>query len=402
VLPFSLSGDEQPVANLSNGMTGELVRELARYSSIFVLGPQSVSRFGPAPDVVVIGEEAGVGFVLSGGIQHVGQRIRVAVQLNDTDTGGVAWAEAYERDFAVEGMFDLQTEIAREIVRRIAQPQGAIALFDWKRTRGKAPETWDAYDCVIQADDLRRRVLPPALAPDIRACLQRAVEQEPGYADAWVMHALVQIDALRFTPMALVSAEGLELAHGAARRAVELAPDSGRAHLALAMALFFRGEVEQSLAVGEVAARLSPHDPDILGEVGMRNILSGDLEAGISFVRQAIGMDRSVSVTSRLALALASLRKGQYQKASDTARGDGQGSNFTYWSLLSAIHGKAGRLEEARFAAGELLKLYPDFADWAWKEMEARNMGPELAAAMAEGWRAAGLPVPLSASGSKP
>src|SRR3546814_2486149 len=90
-------------------------------------------------------------------------------------------------------MFDLQTEIAREVVRRIAQPQGAIALFDWKRTRGKAPETWDAYDCVVQADDLRRRVLPPALAPDIRACLQRAVEQEPGYADAWVMHALVQI-----------------------------------------------------------------------------------------------------------------------------------------------------------------------------------------------------------------
>src|SRR3546814_12045382 len=70
VLPFSLSGDAQQVANLSSGMTSELVRELARYSSVFVLGPQSVSRFGPAPDVVVIGEAAGVGFVLSGDIQH--------------------------------------------------------------------------------------------------------------------------------------------------------------------------------------------------------------------------------------------------------------------------------------------------------------------------------------------
>jgi Flp pilus assembly protein TadD len=383
-------------------MTSELVRELARYSSVFVLGPQSVSRFGPAPDVVVIGEEAGVGFVLSGGIQHVGQRIRVAVQLNDTDTGGVAWAEAYERDFVVEGMFDLQTEIAREIVRRIAQPQGAIALFDWKRIRGKAPETWDAYDCVVQADDLHRRVLPPALAPDIRACLQRAVEQEPGYADAWVMYALVEIDALRFTPLAAASAERLEVAHVSARRAVELAPDSGRAHLALAMTLFFRGEVEQSLAAGEIAARLSPHDPDVLGEVGMRNILSGDLEAGVGFIHQAIGLDRSISITSRMALALASLRKGQFQEASDAARGDGQGSNFVYWSLMSAIHGRAGRLEEARAAARELLKLYPDFADWAWEEMAARNVGPELATAMAEGWRAAGLPVPLSGSGSKP
>jgi Flp pilus assembly protein TadD len=168
------------------------------------------------------------------------------------------------------------------------------------------------------------------------------------------------------------------------------------------MTLFFRGEVEQSLAVGETAARLSPHDPDVLGEVGMRNILSGNLETGISFVHQAIGLDRGVSITSRMALALASLRKGRYQEASDVARGDGQGSNFTYWSLVSAIHGKAGRLEEARAAARELLKLYPDFADWAWEEMAARNVGPELATAMAEGWRAAGLPVPLSGSGSKP
>src|SRR3546814_4102160 len=94
-----------------------------------------------------------------------------------------------------------------------------------------------------------------------------------------------------------------------------------------------------------------------------RSILSGDLEAGITFVRQAIGLDQSVSVTSRLALALAFLRKGQYQQASDAARGEGQGSNFTYWSLMSAIHGKAGRLEEARFAAAELLKLHPDFAE---------------------------------------
>src|SRR3546814_19855557 len=97
---------------------------------------------------------------------------------------------------------------------------------------------------------------------------------------------------------------------------------------------------------------------------------SGGLEGGIGFIRQAIGLDRSVAVTSRLALALAFLRKGQYQQASDAARGEGQGSNFTYWSLMSAIHGKAGRLEEARFAAAELLKLHPDFADWAWKRSE--------------------------------
>ncbi|MGF1594705.1 MAG: tetratricopeptide repeat protein [Kiloniellaceae bacterium] len=402
VLPFHLSGVEEPVNHLSSGMTSELVRELSRYSTIFVLGPQSLRRFGASPDITAIGQKTSVGFVLSGDIQHVGQRVRVAVQLNDTDTGGVIWAEAYERDFAVEGIFDLQAEIAQDIVRRIAQPQGAIALFDWKRTRGKAPETWDAYDCVVQADDLHRRVLPPALAPEIHACLQRAVEEESGYADAWVMLALVSIDSLRFTPRALTIRGSIDEAHEAARRAVDLAPDSGRAHLALMMTLFFRGEVEQALAAGEVAARLSPHDPDILAEVGLRNIMSGDLDAGIHLVSQATDFYYNEPLTSRLALAMAALRQGRYQDASDAAMGEGQGANFVYWSMISAMHGKAGRLEEARHAAGELLKLYPEFAEWAWVEMEARHLVPEIATAMAEGWRAAGLPVPLAPPRTNP
>jgi Flp pilus assembly protein TadD len=234
------------------------------------------------------------------------------------------------------------------------------------------------------------------LAPDIRACLQRAVEQEPGYADAWVMYALVEIDALRFTPLALSSREKIGAAHAAAERAVELAPDSGRAHLALMMALYFQGHVEQALAAGETAVRLSPHDPDILGELGMRHIIAGDLSAGVALIHQATQLYQSVPLTSRLALAMAALREGRYQDASDAAAGEGQGSNFVYWSMMAAIQGKAGMLEEARHAASELLKLHPDFPKWAWEEIKARNLVPEVATAMTEGWRAAGLPVPLT------
>ncbi|MGF1611097.1 MAG: tetratricopeptide repeat protein [Kiloniellales bacterium] len=393
VLPFGISGAEQPASYLSSGMTNELIRELSQYSSIFVLGPQSIQRFGPAPDVTVVGAETGVGFVLSGDIQNEEERIRISVQLSDSKTGGVIWAEAYDRDFAVGSIFDLQVEIAREIVRRIAQPQGAIALFDWKRTRGMAPETWEAHDCVLQADELHRRVLPPAQEPAIRACLKRVVEQEPGYADAWAMLALIEIDAARFVPLALQPADSLELAHAAAERAVDLAPDSGGAHLALMMTLFFRGQVEEALAAGQVALRLSPHDPDVVGELGLRHVISGDLDAGMNLVRQAIDLYQAVPVSYRLALALAYMRQGLYQEASDAAMESGQASNFVYWSVLAAIHGKAGRLDKAREAASELLKLYPDFPRWAWTELERRNLAPELAVAMAEGWWAAGLEV---------
>jgi TolB-like protein len=384
---------EQSVRYLSSGMTNELIRELSQYSSVFVLGPQSIQRFGVAPDVTVVGAKTGADFILSGSVQNVEKRIRISVQLSDASTGGVIWAESYDRDFAVERIFDLQVEIAREIVRRIAQPQGAIALFDWKRTRGMAPETWETHDCVVQADELHRRVLPPAQAPEIRACLKRAVEQEPGYADAWAMLAFIEIDAARFEPLAQHSEVNLDFAHVAALRAVDLAPDSGQAHLAMMMTLFFRGEVELALAAGQIALRLSPHDPDVLGEVGIRNVVSGDLDFGLSLVRKAMEMYQYVLLTHRVALSLAYLRQGLYQEASQALAGPGQASNFIYWSVLAAVEGKADKLEGARRAASELLKLYPDFENWAWTELARRNVAPELAVRIAEGWRAAGLEV---------
>ena len=144
--------------------------------------------------------------------------------MTETRTGTVIWAESYDRILDVKSILDLQTEIGREIVRKIAQPQGAIALFDWKRTRGMAPETWETYDCVIQAGELRRRGELVARSAEIRACLTLATKQDPGYADPWVMLSLLEIDILRYSPQTLLSPEAFDTAFAAAQRGLELAP----------------------------------------------------------------------------------------------------------------------------------------------------------------------------------
>jgi TolB-like protein len=393
ILPFGVTGAHPTDANLSAGMTNEIVRGISQHSGLLVLGPRSLQRLGAAPDVTVVGSVAGAAFVLAGDIQHAQEKIRVAVELSETKTGSVIWAETFDRNFNVEVIFDLQAEIGREIVRKIVQPQGAIALFDWKRTRGMAPETWEAYDCVVQAEQLHQRGELALQAVDVRACLKRAVEQEPGYADPWIMLALLEVDAVRFTPQTLTSPADLDPAYAAAQRGVDLAPDSGRAHLAMMMALFFRGEVERALAVGNIALRLSPQDPDVVGEVGLRQVMSGDTSAGIKLLERAAGFYDETPPSLRLAMSLGYLRAGLSQKASDIIAEVVPSANFAYWGVAAAVHGKAGRLVHAQQAADALLKLYPDFTTWAAKEVEQRHIAPDLAAAMMEGWRTAGLPV---------
>src|SRR5690606_8735407 len=143
---------------------------------------------------------------------------------------------------------------------------------------------WEAYDCVVQADELHRRIAPPEEVREILSCLETATAEEPGYAAAWIMLALIEIDAFRFSPLAFLPAGGPERAFTAATRAVDLAPSSGRAHLALMSALSFQGRTEAALAAGQVAVRLSPHDPDLLTEVGLRNVVAGDSNAGLRFL----------------------------------------------------------------------------------------------------------------------
>lgn len=394
ILEFSTSGSEQQFAYLSRGITNEVIRELSRYPSVFVLGPGALQRFGAEPDVTFIGSDTGADFVLSGDILVSGERFQVSVNLSDTKTGGVVWAETYDRVFSVDRLFDMKIEIARDIVQQIGQPQGAIATFDWKRTRGMAPENWEAYDCIVQADELHRRIAPPEELREVLECLETATSEEPGYADAWILLALIEIDMFRFAPLVRLSGGGPDRAFAAAARAVDLAPDNGRAHLAFMSALAFQGKIEAALAAGQVALRLNPHDPDLLAEVGLRNVVSGNSEAGTRLLEEAVRHSPTVPASYQLSLSLAYLRNGAFQKAADAISGLPPSSNFVHCAIVAAVQGKAGDLDSAREAAGELLGLYPDFPDWAWLELERRSVTPTLAASMVEGWRAAGLKIP--------
>jgi len=393
VLTFQSAGDVPDKLGFASGMTNEITRELRQQSAMIVLGPRSLQRLGPTPDVTMIGQETGANFVLSGDIQYGPSKVRIGVQLTETKLGNVVWADTFERNFNASDVFDLQAEISRDVVRKVVQPQGAIALYDWKRTKGKAPESWEAYDCVVQAEDLYRRGILALHAGDATACLKRAIDEEPSYADPWIMLALMKIDFLRYKPMIEVMPDTLDTAIAAAQHGVELAPDSGRARMALMMALHFRGDIEQALAVGEVALRLSPQDPDVVGEVGSRLVLSGNAAVGLDLLQRAAELYVDVPDGIRLFIALGHLRQGALMEASDAIAGISARPNYVYCAVMAAVFGKAGKLAQAGKAADDLLRTYPDFAAWASEELARRHMAPGLAETMVEGWRAAGLDI---------
>ena len=393
VLPFASLEDGKGGDAFSRGVTEELISELTRFRELFVYAPGADFGYDPAVDVAALRRDLDADYALSGTVRRDGDRIRIGAQLVNAATDALVWADTYERDLSAASIFDIQIDIARRIAAEVAQPYGAIAAFDWRRARGRAPESLEAYECVLQAYEYRRLLATASLSV-VRACLERAVQEEPEYADAWAMLALAYADENRYRPLQRGSPTDLDRALRAAERAVDLAPESAHAYRALMATLFLQGRVGEAFEAGERALALNPNSSEVLAEFGLRQVIAGNGERGLALMRQAMMRNPVPPDWYRVALALGLYRSGAYAEAAREVAKTQPRSGFVYWAILTAVYAQADRRDEARQAARELLGVYPTFAGQAWAEITKRSFDRRLAARLVEGWRRAGLDVP--------
>ena len=172
VLPFANLNADPEQEYFADGIVGDIITELSRFSELFVIARNSSFQYkGKAVDVRRVGRELGVRYVLEGSIRRGGDRIRISAQLIDTATGAHRWAEHYDRK--LEDVFAVQDDVVRTIVALLA---AHVRKAETERTRGNSPNSWQAYDYYLQAaesqitlsfsfrlDDLyeARRLLPP-------------------------------------------------------------------------------------------------------------------------------------------------------------------------------------------------------------------------------------------------
>jgi len=118
VLPFdSMSGDPEQ-EYFADGITDDLITDLARFSGLSVIARQSVFAYrGSVAGVQRISEELGAGFILQGSVRRVGNRVRINAQLIDGSSGKHIWAERYDHNMG--DIFDLQDDVNRKIVEAL-------------------------------------------------------------------------------------------------------------------------------------------------------------------------------------------------------------------------------------------------------------------------------------------
>lgn len=386
VLPFAnMSGDAEQ-DYFADGISEDIITALSKLSQLFVIARNSSFTFkGQNVHVQDVGAKLGVRYVLEGSVRKSGNRVRITAQLIDASSGGHLWAERFDRDLT--DIFAVQDDVTQQIVGALA-----LNLTDGARLRltPEPPRSTEAYDCFLRGRELWHR-LTKETNTAARDLLQRAIELDPNFASAYAFLALTHgIDYLNrwgaSPPGSMAQAEE------AATRAVALDDNDPWAHWALAIAKLYTRRHDEAVGEVERALVLNPNFAEAHVCRGEVLYYSGRPEEALeSFARGKTLNPYFPDVVLHFQ-ALALFQLGRYDEAVDLLlqRLARNATTDVSRALLAASYGQLDRLEEARAAWQEVLRVNPDFSlEYRRKVLPYKN--PADFELLVDGLRKAGV-----------
>jgi adenylate cyclase len=373
---------------LADGIVEAITATLSCIRSFFVIARSSAFTYkGRTTNARDIGKKLGVAYLLEGSVQKAGNRLRIIVQLIETEGGAHVWSSRF--DGAVEDFFDLEDRITEQVAGAL---QPSIRIAEIERSRRKRPQDLGSYDFTMRAMphvwalekeesakalDLLEKAL--AIDPEYPLALslagwchaQRSVynwSDDIGKSQAMarsLAERAAEMSGDDPTILAVLGAVHTFVRnHGTARvlleRAVTLDTNAAWAWSRLGWLENYADQPQKAIANFERAMRLSPIDP-----MNFNNY---------------VGIASAHEVAQEYDIAAAFYRRALEERPN---------AKWIYRNLASVLSG-AGRFDEAKEAFAELMLTYPDLTVSKFKQ--AMVFSPAVLERMAANLRKLGLP----------
>ena len=350
VLPFTnMSGDPEQ-EYFSDGITEDIITELSRFRSLFVIARNSSFYYkGQSPKVQDVGRELGVQYVVEGSVRKAGNRVRVTAQLVEAASGNHLWAERYDRD--LEDIFAVQDELVRTITSTVG---GRVDSAGQVRAERLSESNLLAYDHVLRASAAFFRLNKE----DSRRAghhVRQAIELDPQSAQAH--HLLAEVRLLDWMAHWVEDREATLLAaFESAKRAVALDELSSAALATLGEIQVFRREFEDARHSLERAIELNPNDAATSSLHGLYLVAVGRAEEAVAQYELSARINPLQRDWVDWLNGIALFTARRYDEAIAALRTIKDPINEVR-GWLAASYAGAGRLEEARATLEEFLRV---------------------------------------------
>lgn len=340
VLPFlNLDGSEQTQI-FANGLVDDVITRLSRVPSLLVSSRGDAFSLEPNSASQRVRERLRVAAYLEGSVQISGPRMRIIVQMIDSETGFHILSRSFDR--ALEDFFAIRDEITRLTVANVR-----VALPPETRQAAEGLSDDPSLDVYV----LYRRGVEAALLENteknLRKALdwyQAALELDPDYAAAHAGICWAYVDLYPETDDSAYIGQ----AETACARALQLNPNLDIVHAALGELYLATGRHDQAEASLLTAHQLDPRSVAALTGLGEVYRLQRRLGEAEERYRQAIGLHPG-DWSAYNSLGYFLYRSGRYAEAAEQfevviALDPG---NRTGWTNLGAAYFLSGNFEAA-------------------------------------------------------
>lgn len=399
VLPFENATGDPANEYLSNGISESLISKLSGLSGLRVISRTSAFAFkGKTMEPIEIGRKLGVDALILGSLTMHGARLNISTELVRVADSTQLWGDKYER--AVDDVQQMEGQIATTIAQTLRR---RLSGDEKARLGQNATSDPEAYRLYLKGREFL--VGTDAEMDKSVDYFQQAVARAPDYAMAYA--GLADVYSVEAFLGASVRTEAAGKARAAATRALELDPDLGEAHAALAGILFLfewdwagadkeyrrgialspgseavheayggylnaMGRLDEGLAESREAARLDPLSVQPFHDMAINALIRGDFEKAAAGFRHTIELDPDWTwgyIKLARTLSLEKKCKEAFVQAEIAERRIAGGVGALSRSWLGSTYATCGDVDRAREKLGELhafeAKRYVDPATFA-------------------------------------
>jgi adenylate cyclase len=388
VLPFDNMSAETGQDYLADGIVEAITAALSCIRSFFVIARSSAFTYkGHATNARDIGKELGVAYLLEGSVQKVGNRLRIIVQLIETEGGAHVWSSRF--DGAIDEFFDLEDRITEQVAGAL---QPSIRIAEIERSRRKRPQDLGSYDYTMRA-------MPHvwALEKDESAkaleLLEKALAIDPEYPLALSLAGWCHAQRSVYN-WANDIAESQAMARSLAERAAEMSGDDPVILTVLGAVHTFVRNHGTARVLLERAVTLDPNAAWAWARLGWLENYADQSKKAIENFERALRLSPidPMNFNNYAGIGSAHEVAQEYDKAAAFYRRaleERPNASWIYRNLAASLSG-AGRVEEAKQAFADLMRSYPDLTVSRFKQ--AMVFSPAVLNRMAENLRKLGLP----------
>lgn len=331
VLPIESSGSNTTDVDIADGVYADFLSELARISELSVIARATMRRYADTNlSIPELAGELNVENVMQLEMRRTGQRLDIAAELIDGNTGAQIWFGRFDEH--LDNVFGLQRALASSVADALG-----VRLTDTESARLQARPTTsaEAYELFLasvesfEIDFADRAMIA-------RALLDKAIQLDSEFAAAYGFKALIYasgIDDFTDTDGDLreVQAERARLAEKYAADAIAIDPGTVVAYRARAVAAMRSFRWNEAKRAFESALEHGPNDVTALSEFAFFSMCALRDDAGLRYVERALELDpgnprihellgRSLYCAGEFESALSALRRSVALDATNLRR----------------------------------------------------------------------------------